>query len=101
MAKAKKVKDPPASAADLSLTLSADGKTLTTTISPNAQWSGIQKFVDPNSNDGASSIGNWYYASPPGTGKTESVAVAGTGYYRGWSSDVNYTVHLSNVVFVP
>lgn len=93
-------KPAPATLSDLFLTVSPDG-TVTTTISPNAQWAGIQKFVDMSTNDGAISVGNWNYNTPPGPGTTKSVASVGTGYYRGWSSDFDATVHLSNVVFIP
>lgn len=77
------------------LVLSLDGNVLTTTVSPNAVWSGIQKFVDPTTNDGAKSIGNWNYWSNPTDGD-ESVSADGPGHYRGWSSDANYDIHYSN-----
>jgi hypothetical protein len=98
--KGKPIQAPPTTSTDLTLTQSGD--TLTTTISPNAQWAGIQKFVDQNSNDGAISVGNWNFNAPPGVGTTKSVQTQGTGYYRGWSSDFySYNVHLSNWIFVP
>lgn len=91
---------PPTHATDLVLTL--EGNTLTTTISPDAQWAGIQKFVDITTNDGAVSIGNWNYSSPAGEGATKSVEAQGTGHYRGWSTDfTNGDVHVSNWVDIP
>lgn len=104
MSKAQKGKGPkaaPATLSDLSLTIS--GTTVTCSISPDAQWAGIQKFVDPASNDGAVAI--WEaqknFNTPPGPGTTTSCPLQGTGYYRGWSSDFDYDVHLSEFVFVP
>lgn len=95
----KKPTPPPASIADLTLVVS--GSTVTVTISPNAQWAGIQKFVNMTTNDGAVSLGNWNFSTPPGVGTTKSIQVSGTGYYRGWTSDFDYTIHTSNVVFIP
>lgn len=95
----KKPSPPPASTVDITLTLS--GTTLTTSISPNAQWAGIQKFVDMSTNDGAISVGNWNFNSPPGEGVTKSVQAVGTGYYRSWTSDFNYAIHTSNIIYIP
>ena len=72
-----------------------------TSISPNAQWAGIQKFASMTTTTGAISVGNWNYSIPPGEGASRSVSIVGTGYYRGWSSDFDGKVHVSNVVFVP
>lgn len=83
---------------DLVLTLS--GTTLTSTVSPNAKWAGIQKFVSPTSNEGAIAI--WeaqrYYQIPPGPGATTSCTLQGAGYYRGWSYDEGGHTHVSNWV---
>jgi len=106
MAKAKQPirrspKAQPALLSDLFLTV-VDG-VVTSTVSPEAQWAGIQRFDDMSSNDGAEEI--WgtqrFYNAPPGAGVVTSGPVIGTGYYRGFSSDFDYDVHLSNVVFVP
>lgn len=100
----KPIKGPkaaPATLTDLFLTV-VDGR-VTSTVSPEAQWAGIQKFVSMSTNDGA--IGVWeaerFYQTAPGEGTTTSCADQGTGYYRGWSSDFDYDIHLSNVVFIP
>jgi len=104
MSKAQRGKGPksiPATLSDLSLTI-VNG-VVTCTVSPDAQWAGIQKFINPTSNDGAIAI--WEaernYYTPPGPGTTTSCQVQGTGYYRGWSSDFDYDIHLSEFVFVP
>lgn len=104
MSKAQKGKGPkavPSTLSDLVLTVN-DGN-IVGTISPDAQWAGIQKFVDPATNDGAVAI--WEaqrnFSSPPGPGQTTSCPSQGTGYYRVWSSDFDYDVHLSDFVFVP
>ena len=52
------------------LNLSVTGTTLTTTISENAQWAGVQDFSDITTTDGAVSICNWYYSTPSGGTKT-------------------------------
>lgn len=106
MAKAKgKTIAAPTTSADLTITLSEDGTRLTGTVSPNAQWAGIQKFVDPASNDGAIGIheSNRNYTTPPGEGVTTECAVQGTGYYRVFSSDFppTYNVHVSEFLFIP
>jgi hypothetical protein len=80
---------------DLTLTLS--GSTFTTTISPNAEWGGVQKFVTMSTNDGAVSVCNWNWSgvqAPPSMPCTAN----GPGFYRSWTSDKNYDVHLSNVI---
>ena len=91
----------PAVTTDLLLML--DGSTLTCTLSPNAEWAGIQKYVSQTTNDGAIAI--WeaqrYFSSPPGAGATTSCPAQGTGYYRGWCSDFDRSVHLSNWIFIP
>ena len=100
MAKAAKPKKPvPTTLSDLVLIVS-DG-IVKTSISPNAQWAGIQKFVSMSTNDGAVEVGFWNYATPPGEGTSRSVSTTGNGYYRSYTSDFDYKVHLSNVVFVP
>src|SRR6187399_1145472 len=100
MAKANKPKPNPPKASLADIVLTQSGSTLTTTVSPNANWAGIQKFVNMSTNDGAVSVGNWYFEAP-GTATPQSVQISGTGYYRGWTSDFDGTIHISNVVFVP
>jgi len=98
----KKALAAPSFFTDLALTLSSDGNTLTCTISPDAQWAGIQKYVDPTSNDGALAI--WEaqrnYSTPPGSGQTTNCPTQGSGHYRGWTSDFNYDIHYSNWVVI-
>lgn len=80
------------------LTIAEAGGIVTGSVSANAQWAGIQKFIDPNSNDGA--VAMWEaqrnYSTPPGSGATTSCHVDGAGYYRVWSSDFDYNIHLSS-----
>lgn len=66
------------------------------TVSPDAEWGGIQKFLAiPLSVDGAVSYCNFYWWSAP----TEmNCPTTSSGVYRGWTSDHDYNVHLSNVV---
>ena len=81
---------------DLTLTLS--GTIFTTTISPNAEWGGLQKFVTMSTNDGAVSVCNWNWSgvSAPASKICNS---SGSGFYRSWTSDeVTGDVHLSNVI---
>lgn len=66
------------------------------TVSPDAEWGGIQKFLAiPLSMDGAISYCNFYWWSGP----TEmNCPATSSGVYRGWTSDHDYNVHLSNLV---
>src|SRR5688572_10598374 len=48
------------------LSISESGGVITTTISPNAQWAGIQDFADTTTNEGAVSVCNWNYLTPIG-----------------------------------
>lgn len=80
------------------LTLSESSGLLTTTISPNAQWAGVQKFIDISTVDGAVSLCNWFYWAPPGPAATKTCNANGSGFYRSWCSDFDYNVHISNVV---
>jgi len=101
-AKLAKTKGPKASfssAEDLTLTASEDGLVVTTTISPEAQWAGIQKASDSNGT-GLTSVGNWSFNQLPGSGVTRSVTVTEPGYYRGWSSDFDCDIHFSAFVEV-
>ena len=76
------------------LTISESGGVITTTISPNAQWAGVQDFVDTTINEGAISVCNWYYATP--TGGTKTCQTDGSGNFRSWTSDFDYNIHISN-----
>ena len=80
---------------DLTLTLS--GTTFTTTISPNAEWGGVQKFVTMSSNNGATSECNWNWTGVQAP-SSKTCSSSGPGFYRSWTSDKNYDVHLSNVI---
>jgi len=82
------------------LTLTESGGVLTTTISENAQWAGVQKFVDTTTVDGAVSVCNWYFAEPPGA-ITKTCGTIGTGFYRSWTSDFDYNIHVSSFLSVP
>jgi len=88
--------------AELSITsdlvLTESNGVLTLTISPNAQWAGVQKFVSMTTNDGAVSVCNWNYTTAP---TLATCTISGTGFYRGWTSDFNYDVHLSNIITIP
>lgn len=80
------------------LVLTESNRVLTLTISPNAQWAGVQKFTSMTTNDGAVSVCNWYYTTAP---TLATCTVSGSGFYRGWTSDFNYDVHLSNWITIP
>ena len=80
------------------LVLTESNGVLTLTISPNAQWAGVQKFVDMSTNDGAVSVCNWNYTTAP---TLATCTISGSGFYRGWTSDFNYDVHLSNIITIP
>src|SRR6188472_780798 len=100
MAKAKRTA-PPVTSSDLTLT--NNNGILIMNVSPNAQWAGIQKFVDMSTNEGA--IALWEaqrnYTTPPGENIATMAQVQGAGFYRGWTSDFgNGDIHLSNVIQV-
>lgn len=83
------------------LTLTFDGSTFTTTISPNAEWGGVQKFVTMSTNDGAVSVCNWNWSGVAAPA-SKTCSSSGPGFYRSWSTDkVTYDVHLSNVIQIP
>lgn len=98
MAKGKNRISPPTNSTDLILT-NQDG-VLILTISPNAQWAGIQKSGDTAfaADENDMSVLNRYYSVPPGDGKKEALVASGAGYYRGWSSDFDGNIHGSNVI---
>ncbi len=82
------------------LVLALNGNTLETTISPNAEFAGIQKFVEQGNMDGVTSMGNWNYWWAPSDG-TETVQAQGSGHYRSWSNDADGTLHTSNWITIP
>jgi len=66
------------------------------TVSENAQWGAIQKFLsEPLSMDGAVSYCNFYMPEEMNCPTTSS------GVYRGWTIDFDYNVHISNLVTIP
>jgi len=85
--------------ADLVLTF--DGSTFTTTISPNAEWGGVQKFVTMSTVEGAVSVCNWNWSGVQAPA-SKTCSSLGSGFYRSWTSDkVTYDVHLSNWITIP
>ena len=84
------------------LTLTESGGVLTTTLSPDAEWGGVQKWVVVDTTNNAVSLCNWnwsYTAAP--TTITCNGAVSGF-QYRSWTSDkVTYDVHLSAFLPLP
>jgi hypothetical protein len=94
--KGKSAKETILTVGDLSLTIS--GTTFTTTISPNAEWGGVQKFVTMSTNDGATSECNWNWSGVQAP-TSQTCSSSGTGFYRSWTSDkVTRDIHLSNVI---
>lgn len=70
---------------------------VTCTVSPNAQWGAIQKFLaQPLSNDGAVSYCNFYLPV-----SEMNCPTTASGVYRGWTSDFDYNVHISNLITIP
>jgi len=88
---------------DLVLT-QISGNDFSSTTSDNAQWFSYQVFVpgaSPDPNAGAYAICNHFYNSAGDAPDTEPCTISGSGNVRTFTSDFNYTVHLSNVVFKP
>lgn len=72
---------------------------VTCTVSPGAEWGAIQKFLaEPLSNDGAVSYCNfnWSYTSP----SPMDCPTSTPGVYRGWTSDHDYNIHISNLITI-
>lgn len=68
------------------------------TVSPDAQWGAIQKFLaEPLSNDGATVLCNFSYVMP----SNMNCPTTAPGVYRGWTSDFDYNVHISNLITIP
>lgn len=75
---------------------------VTCTVSPNAEWGGIQKFLAlPLSNDGAISYCNFNWSNTAAPSVMDCPTTI-SGIYRGWTSDkITYDVHLSNTITIP
>jgi len=83
------------------LTLTESGGVLSCNLTDNAQWGGIQKFVDQTTNDGAVAIFDAQRNySTVSTGKETHCNVDGAGSYRAWCSDFDYNIHTSNWVVI-
>jgi hypothetical protein len=101
----KKVKEGATLTVEIDLTLtnpSPDNYTCTT--SENAKWSAFQDFVTgatPDPNAGAQSYCNHFYSAPGSAPADESCVITGTGTIRFFTSDFDYTVHLSNSIIIP
>lgn len=89
---------------DLTLTNPSPDNFICTT-SPNTRWDAFQDFVTgatPDPNAGAQSYCNRYYSgystdvAPP----NESCIITGSGTIRFFTSDSDYTVHLSNSIVI-
>lgn len=68
------------------------------TLSENAQWFSYQVFVDMTTNDGAYAIGNHYYDTMGSAPENEPCTITTSGFVRTFTSDFDYTIHLSNVI---
>jgi hypothetical protein len=68
------------------------------TVSPLAQWFSFQVFVDMTSNDGAFAICNKNYPFPGSAPPSETCVIGAIGIVRAFTSDFDYTVHLSNTI---
>lgn len=81
------------------LTLTESIGVLTTTLSPNAEWGGVQKFFTIDTTNNGVSVCNWNWSGVTAPA-SKTCNTNGTGSYRSWTSDkVTYDVHLS--VFLP
>ena len=85
---------------DLVLT-QVSGNDFSSTTSDNAQWFSYQVFVPGAGNDGAYAICNHFYNSPGDAPDSEPCTITTSGNVRTFTSDFNYVIHLSNVVFKP
>ena len=88
---------------DLILTqVSANDFTSTTSV--NAQWFSYQVFVtgaSPDPNAGAYAICNHYYNAPGTAPSIEPCTITTAGTVRTFTSDFDYTVHLSAKIVKP
>lgn len=81
------------------LTLTESAGVLTTSISPNAEWGGVQKFFTIDTTNNGVSVCNWNWSNVTAPA-SQTCQSNGTGSYRSWTSDkVTYDVHLS--AFLP
>ena len=101
MAKGKKpMTAAPVTSSDITLVLTGD--TLSASLSPETEWAGIQKDGDPVIT-ADTAVGVWEanrHYDDSAAGKSTSCKIDGPGYYRAWSSDFDYDIHLSNVIQV-
>ena len=102
MAKGKKpMTAAPVTSTDITLVLAGD--TLSANLSTETEWAGIQKDGDPViTADTAKAVweANRHY-DDSGSGKFTSCKTEGAGYYRAWSADFDYDIHLSNIIQIP
>lgn len=83
------------------LILTESESVLTTTLSANAEWGGVQKFftVDATNNGVSVCNWNWSYTTAPAT---QTCNYTGAGSYRSWTSDkVTYDIHVSSFLVLP
>ena len=74
---------------------------VTCTVSPNAEWGGIQRYLaEPLSIDGAVSHCNFYWYENE-TPQPMNCPTSTAGVYRGWTSDHDYNIHISNNLTIP
>lgn len=87
---------------DLVLTNPGGGNDYESTTSPNAEWFAFQAFVTgatPDPNAGAKSYCNkWYSTAPPPPTEPCNIADDSGKTIRSFTSDHDYTVHLSNKI---
>lgn len=84
---------------DLTIT-NLGGDVVETTLSPNAEWAGVQKWITVDTSNNATSLCNWNWSNSTAPATIQCIGAV-TGFsYRSWSSDkVTYDVHLS--AFLP
>lgn len=70
----------------------------TSTVSVNGQWFSYQVFVPDAGNDGAVARCNKNYNAPGDAPPNEPCIITDLGDVRTFSSDFDYTVHLSNKI---
>lgn len=89
------MKNPPSQTSDLNLVLNGD--TLTTSLSERAKWAGIEKKANQTDDASVSLTNKLFVGARPGS---LSAKAQGRGFYRGWTTDDDYTVHTSNWVHI-
>lgn len=90
--------NPPSSISDLNMV--QHGDQLTTSLSQNARWAGIEKFATRNTNDKSTPLTNKLYKDFGTAPSSLSAEAKGKGFYRGWTTDTDGAVHVSNIVEV-